>query len=90
MRIYGLQKLTLLDFPGKTACTVFTAGCNFRCPFCHNAELLDGSVPGVMDDEEFLKQLDELEKACTSESDDIKNVVAGIVKTYKPFANGKE
>lgn len=45
--------------------------------------------PIPMDDEEFLKQLDELEKACTSESDDIKNVVAGIVKTYKPFAGGK-
>ena len=40
MRIYGLQKLTLLDFPGKTACTVFTGGCNFRCPFCHNASLV--------------------------------------------------
>ena len=40
MRISGLQKLTLLDFPGKVACTVFTGGCNFRCPFCHNASLV--------------------------------------------------
>lgn len=40
MRISGLQKLTLLDFPQKTACTVFTHGCNFRCPFCHNASLV--------------------------------------------------
>ena len=40
MRIQGLQKLTLLDYPEKTACTVFTAGCNFRCPFCHNASLV--------------------------------------------------
>lgn len=40
MKIMGLQKLTLLDFPGRTACTVFTAGCNFRCPFCHNASLV--------------------------------------------------
>ena len=40
MRIDGLQKLTLLDFPGHTACTVFTGGCNFRCPFCHNASLV--------------------------------------------------
>ena len=40
MRISGLQKLTLLDFPGHTACTVFTGGCNYRCPFCHNAELV--------------------------------------------------
>ncbi len=40
MKIHGLQKLTLLDFPERTACTVFTAGCNFRCPFCHNASLV--------------------------------------------------
>lgn len=40
MRISGLQKLTLLDFPGTVACTVFTGGCNFRCPFCHNADLV--------------------------------------------------
>ena len=40
MFISGLQKLTLLDFPGKVACTVFTSGCNFRCPFCHNAPLV--------------------------------------------------
>lgn len=39
MKIAGLQKLTLLDYPGYTACTVFLAGCNFRCPFCHNAEI---------------------------------------------------
>lgn len=40
MMIQGLQKLTLLDYPEKVACTVFTAGCNFRCPFCHNASLV--------------------------------------------------
>ena len=40
MVIQGLQKLTLLDYPEKVACTVFTAGCNFRCPFCHNASLV--------------------------------------------------
>ncbi|WP_138263796.1 anaerobic ribonucleoside-triphosphate reductase activating protein [[Clostridium] hylemonae] len=40
MVIQGLQKLTLLDYPGKVACTIFTAGCNFRCPFCHNALLV--------------------------------------------------
>lgn len=40
MRIQGLQKTTLLDYPEKVACTVFTAGCNFRCPFCHNASLV--------------------------------------------------
>lgn len=40
MKIQGLQKTTLLDYPEKVACTVFTAGCNFRCPFCHNASLV--------------------------------------------------
>jgi pyruvate formate lyase activating enzyme len=40
MKIQGLQKLTLLDFPEHVACTVFTVGCNFRCPFCHNASLV--------------------------------------------------
>lgn len=40
MKITGIQKLTLLDYPGTVACTVFTAGCNFRCPFCHNAMLV--------------------------------------------------
>ena len=40
MLISGLQKLTLLDYPGHVACTVFTGGCNFRCPFCHNASLV--------------------------------------------------
>ena len=43
MKIGGLQKLTLLDFPGRVACTVFLQGCNFRCPFCHNTPLLTGA-----------------------------------------------
>lgn len=40
MVFHGFQKMTMLDFPGYVACTVFTAGCNFRCPFCHNALLV--------------------------------------------------
>ena len=40
MLILGFQKMTLLDFPNKVACTVFTGGCNLRCPFCHNAKLV--------------------------------------------------
>ena len=40
MILGGLQKLTLLDFPGNVACTVFTVGCNLRCPFCHNPALV--------------------------------------------------
>lgn len=44
IKISGLQKLTLLDYPEHTACTLFVPGCNFRCPFCHNSELLSGAV----------------------------------------------
>ena len=47
MKIVGIQKLTLLDYPGRVACTVFLNGCNFRCPYCHNAELL-GDAEEVM------------------------------------------
>ena len=57
MKIQGLQKMTLLDFPGRVACTVFLGGCDFRCPFCHNYELLDGTAPAVMDDGELLQFL---------------------------------
>ena len=47
MYIAGWQKLSLVDFPGKVACTLFTGGCNLRCPYCHNSELLEGAMPRV-------------------------------------------
>lgn len=53
MLIQGLQKLTLLDFPGRVACTVFLGGCDFRCPFCHNSSLITGGE-AVMDDTALL------------------------------------
>ena len=53
MRIAGLQKCTLLDYPGKVACTVFLPGCNFRCPFCHNYELLSQQEQMMEEDELF-------------------------------------
>ena len=53
MKISGIQKLTLLDFPGRMACTVFLSGCNMRCPFCHNSDLVFGKVPYVSCDELF-------------------------------------
>lgn len=55
MRIGGLQKLTLLDFPGHVACTVFLQGCNFRCPFCHNTSLVLGT--DCIQQEEILRFL---------------------------------
>ena len=54
MKISGLQKMTLLDFPGKVACTVFLQGCNFRCPFCHNSDLLGNDGPPSIPPEDLL------------------------------------
>ena len=53
MIISGLQKLTLLDYPTKIACTVFTSGCNFRCPFCHNATLVLEKPEELMSEDDF-------------------------------------
>ena len=55
MKIHGFQKLTLLDYPEHLAATVFTGGCNFRCPFCHNSDLLcpGGDAPIVSEEEVF-------------------------------------
>lgn len=70
MFIKGFQKLTLLDFPGRTACTVFTGGCNFRCPFCHNALLVTD-----MDDAQYTEEeiFEHLEKR--------RNVIDGVAVT---------
>ena len=58
MRIGGLQKLTLLDYPGKTACIVFLQGCNFRCPYCHNSGLvIPNSEEETVTEEEFFQYL---------------------------------
>ena len=54
MDIQGLQKLTLLDWPGRVACTIFLGGCDFRCPFCHNRDLVTGPLPAAMDSGELL------------------------------------
>ena len=68
--IAGIQKMTLLDFPGKVACTIFLAGCNYRCPFCHNAELFSGKPEEVMSTDAFLEFLQKrqglLEGVCVS------------------------
>ena len=73
MLLKGLQKLTLLDFPGKMAATVFSGGCNFLCPFCHNASLVLGErvrESTTLPEEEFFAFLNKrrgiLEGVCVS------------------------
>ncbi len=56
MKIGGFQKMTVLDYPGKVACTVFTHGCNLRCPFCHNARLVVRDED-LIDENEILSYL---------------------------------
>lgn len=70
MLIKGFQKLTVLDFPGRTACTVFTGGCNFRCPFCHNALLVTELDDVVYTEEEVFEHLERR-----------KNVIDGVAVT---------
>lgn len=86
MRIAGLQKTTLLDFPGKVACTVFLAGCNFRCPFCQNAEILDGS-PDEVAEEEFFAFLERrrgiLDGVCVSGGEPLVGDVAPFLRRIK-------
>lgn len=57
MIISGLQKTTLLDYPGHIAATVFLGGCNFRCPFCHNSDLLRGDLENPFTEESVLSFL---------------------------------
>ncbi len=58
MKIFGLQKTTLLDFPGKVACTVFAGGCDLLCPFCQNAQLvIKPDFENAMAEDEILKFL---------------------------------
>ena len=60
MNIIGLQKMTLLDYPGHVACTVFLQGCNFKCPFCYNSSLINSQNNSNI-------SLDEFHKMCSNE-----------------------
>lgn len=87
MKICGLQKLTLLDYPGKTACTIFTGGCNFRCPFCHNGDLVLGGDVGEIPEAEIFaflkKRIGILDGVCITGgepllNDDIRDFILGV------------
>ncbi len=71
MKIAGIQKLSMVDYPGKMACTIFFSGCNFRCPYCHNSSLvIPEQDQSYVDEEEVLKFLKKrqglLEGVCIS------------------------
>lgn len=59
MKIGGLQKISLIDYPGQISAIVFTQGCNFRCPYCHNPELVDPAQYGpILSEEEVISFLE--------------------------------
>lgn len=70
MNIAGVQKVTLLDYPGKVACEIFTQGCNFECPFCQNSSLIPITNTGEFSEEEIFEYLNLR-----------KNILDGIVIT---------
>ena len=59
MLIGGLHKLSLIDYPGKLSAVVFTRGCNFRCPYCHNPELIESNGGDIIEEDKILSFLDE-------------------------------
>ena len=70
MTIKGIQKVTLLDYPGRVACTIFTGGCNFRCPFCQNSSLVIQTDNHYLPEEEVIEFLktrqNKLDAVCIS------------------------
>ena len=85
----GFQKLTLLDFPGKVACTLFTSGCNLRCPFCHNASLVTHiDNTNIYKKEEIISYLKKrsgiLEGVCISGGEPLlQSDIEGFIKEVK-------
>ena len=53
MQIKGIQKTTLIDYPGKIACTIFLGGCNFKCGYCYNSEIVFNRTPSISEEEVF-------------------------------------
>ncbi len=70
MKIFGLEKLSMVDYEGHLCCTVFTAGCNFRCPYCHNSDLVEGKNLHEITEENFFSFLQKrkglLDAVCVS------------------------
>ncbi len=88
MKLIGLQKMTVLDFPGRVACIVFTFGCNFRCPFCHNASLVTGNGESDITEEEFFSFLKKrkglLDGVCVTGGEPlIQNGIEGFLSKIK-------
>lgn len=88
MLIGGFQKMTVLNYPGKVACTVFLTGCNLRCPFCHNASLVTESWISGVDEEDIFAYLEKrrglLDGVCVTGGEPlINNGITDFIKRIK-------
>lgn len=87
MQIAGIQKLSLLDYPGKISCIIFTAGCNFCCPFCHNAGIVRKTLPLIPQTEVFAfleKRKNMLEGVCVTGGEPLlQDDLGGFLKKIK-------
>jgi len=87
MKIKGIQKLTLIDYPGKIACTLFLFGCNFRCGFCHNPELVLNPTGKDFSEEEFLefleKRKNQIEGVCITGGEPLLTLEKSFVQKIK-------
>lgn len=87
MKIAGIQKLTLIDYPDKIACTIFLHGCNFQCGFCHNPELVIGQVEESLTETEVLSFLSKrrkyLDGVCITGGEPLLNLKKDFLKQIK-------
>lgn len=87
MKIKGIQKTTLIDYPGKIACTLFLFGCNFRCGFCHNPELVLREETDDLSEKEILdfleKRKGKLEGVCFTGGEPLLSLDKNFVKKIK-------
>lgn len=87
MKICGIQKTTLIDYPGKVACTLFLYGCNFRCGFCHNPELVILENSSIIREEEILeflrKRKYQLEGVCITGGEPLMSIDKEFLKKIK-------
>jgi len=90
MKIGGLQKTTVIDYPGKIACTLFIYGCNFRCGFCHNPELVLAPLENEISQEEILEFLEnrknQLEGVCITGGEPLMSLDLDFVKKIKEMS----
>lgn len=90
MKIFGLEKLSMVDYEGHLCCTIFTGGCNFRCPFCQNADLVNVTNLSQYSEQEFFDYLEKrkniIDSVCISGGEPtLQSDLKDFIKKIKTF-----